>query len=194
MKVNKIVPTKGEYGLIYDVALPVRFYFNKDGSFDGIEFSVEKATEEERSLVDALLKELPSSMGKYHYHLVGENANAKEVIYADNVMKVYHDEGDSDRDEITVKFKGVKYNLIGFDEVENKDTHKTEFLLKIRHDKKLALVYPIRIRNILKPSILLFILEQLGWEIRDMREIFSHHEKLERKFEKHDATRKEIKK
>ena len=39
------------YGDIFDVTLPVRFYFNKDGSFDGIEVYVADATESEQKLV-----------------------------------------------------------------------------------------------------------------------------------------------
>lgn len=193
LKVNKIVPTKGEYGLIFDVALPVRFYFNKDGTFDGIEISAEKTNEKEGKLAEELCQELAQATGKQSYKLVGKIEDEQEVIYRDSVIKVYHDEGDSERDGIAVKFKGVRYNLVGFDEVEDKDTHKTEFLLKIRHDKKLALVYPMRIRNILKPSVLLFILEELGWEIKNMREILAHQEKLERQFEKHDARKGEVK-
>lgn len=40
MKVSKVIETK-VYGEIYTVALPVRFFFNKDGSYDGIEVYVE---------------------------------------------------------------------------------------------------------------------------------------------------------
>jgi len=57
MKVNKIEETEN-YGCIFDVALPVRFYFNKDGSFDGIEVAVEKASDRDQALVEELMKRL----------------------------------------------------------------------------------------------------------------------------------------
>jgi len=191
LRVNKIVPTKSEYGLIYDVALPIRFFFSKDGSFDGIEVSVEKATEQENKIVEDLLKELAQATGKQYYRLVGKVEDENEVIYEDNIIKVRHDDGeDSDEDKVTVQYKGTPFKLIGFDEVTSRENGKTEFLLKVKPDKKQVLVYPLRIRNLLKPGILVFIIEQLGYSLIDMRDILDHHETLEKKFQKSDALTK----
>lgn len=57
IKVHKIEETKN-YGNIFDVNLPVRFYFDKDGSFDGIEVYVENATERDKQLIEELCTKL----------------------------------------------------------------------------------------------------------------------------------------
>ena len=58
-KLNVIkVENTPNYGAIYTVSLPVRFYFNKDGGYDGIEFATEGATENELSLIKELLEKL----------------------------------------------------------------------------------------------------------------------------------------
>jgi len=63
MKVNKIEETK-EYGVVFDVELPVRFYFNKDGSFDGIEVTVERASERDVELIKELMVMLSEAFRK----------------------------------------------------------------------------------------------------------------------------------
>lgn len=70
MKVNKIEETK-HYGNIFDVFLPVRFFFNKDGSFDGIEITQEKPTgrcasrsyKRDEELIEELCNKLAISTG-----------------------------------------------------------------------------------------------------------------------------------
>lgn len=61
MKQPKVVKVENtpNYGVIYTVMLPVRFYFNKDGSYDRICFDARKTTEKESELV----KELNDKLG-----------------------------------------------------------------------------------------------------------------------------------
>jgi len=61
LKVNKL-STK-QYHTIFDVHLPIRFFFNADGSFDGIEVSVEDASERDEKLADELCQTLGSAVG-----------------------------------------------------------------------------------------------------------------------------------
>ena len=50
-----------EYGDIYRVKFPVTFYFNKDGTYDGLGFDTEDITEEEVDLLEELLDKLAES-------------------------------------------------------------------------------------------------------------------------------------
>ena len=74
MKVNKIEQTK-QYGAIFDVGLPVRFYFNKDGSFDGIEVSVETATKRDQKLISELCLMLAKATGINYTYTIKSNDN-----------------------------------------------------------------------------------------------------------------------
>lgn len=65
MKVSKVIETK-VYGAIYTVALPVRFFFNKDDSYDGIEVHVEGALERDQELVKELMVKLSEAEEKEH--------------------------------------------------------------------------------------------------------------------------------
>lgn len=61
IKVSKITNTPN-YGIIYDVDLPIRFFFNKDGSFDGIEAHVEDALERDQKLIAELCRDLAAAL------------------------------------------------------------------------------------------------------------------------------------
>ena len=67
IRVNKI---KGfnKYGEVFDIGFPTRFYFNKDGSFDGIEVSVEGGSERDNVLVRELCLKLAQATGITHYY------------------------------------------------------------------------------------------------------------------------------
>ena len=78
MRVNKIRETS-EYGELFDVALPIRFYFNKDGSFDGIDVHVEGASQRDKDLVEELCKKLAEALGiGYFYSVSKENNDENE--------------------------------------------------------------------------------------------------------------------
>lgn len=66
LKVYKINETD-VYGKIIVVNLPIQFYFNKDGSYDGFEIDVDEATEKEKELVGELCGMFPD---KVHYTIV----------------------------------------------------------------------------------------------------------------------------
>ena len=67
MNINKISNTP-QYETIFDVSLPIRFYFNYGGGFDGIEVMVEDATERDQELVEELLLILAKATGiKFKY-------------------------------------------------------------------------------------------------------------------------------
>lgn len=53
------------YGRILEIDTPVRFYWNKDGSFDGIEFTVDKLSESEILLVKDVLLQMQLVLDKY---------------------------------------------------------------------------------------------------------------------------------
>lgn len=61
-RVNKIEET-ANYGNIFDVFFPVRFYFNKDGSFDGIEVTQENPTKRDEELIEELCEKLAKATG-----------------------------------------------------------------------------------------------------------------------------------
>lgn len=48
----------GGYSDIYTVTLPVAFYFDKEGMYDGLSFETEDITEKEAELVEELLDKL----------------------------------------------------------------------------------------------------------------------------------------
>ena len=50
MKIYKIKETN-VYGKIFVIDLPIQFFFNKDGTYDGFEIDVRDATENEKDLV-----------------------------------------------------------------------------------------------------------------------------------------------
>jgi len=54
MKVLKSERLISKYGAIYDVSVPVRFFFNKDGSYDGLEFAVEGCNSKEVEVIREL--------------------------------------------------------------------------------------------------------------------------------------------
>lgn len=58
----RITKRKGkEYSEIYDVTFPVTFYFNEDGTYDGLSFDTEDVTNEEAKLIEELLDKLADS-------------------------------------------------------------------------------------------------------------------------------------
>ena len=69
MKVNKITNLKN-YGVIFDVGYPIRFYFKKDGSFDGIEVVVENASDRDHLLIKELCLKLARALKITHYYEV----------------------------------------------------------------------------------------------------------------------------
>lgn len=62
-RVVKIANTPN-YGTVFSVNLPVRFFFNEDGSYDGIEVHVEHATPNEQALITELCQMLRDARGK----------------------------------------------------------------------------------------------------------------------------------
>lgn len=56
-----------EYGEIIEIRVPVRFYWNPDGSFDGVEFGEFKTElqEWEVVMIDKCLKAIMPSIDKY---------------------------------------------------------------------------------------------------------------------------------
>lgn len=48
----------GEYSDIYNVKFPVTFYFDNDGTYDGLAFDTEDATKDEVKLLEELLDKL----------------------------------------------------------------------------------------------------------------------------------------
>jgi len=67
LMVNKIKGFGG-YDEVFDIGFPTRFYFNKDGSFDGIEVSVEGGSERDNLLVRELCLKLARATGITHYY------------------------------------------------------------------------------------------------------------------------------
>jgi len=61
MKVSKVLETE-QYGNIYSVDLPIRFFFNKDGSYDGIEVHVENTSDRDQELVKELCEKLTQTL------------------------------------------------------------------------------------------------------------------------------------
>lgn len=57
--VKKLKPKTDAYSVIYCVSYPCRFYFNKDGTYDGLEFETIGITDEEAFLIEELLDKLP---------------------------------------------------------------------------------------------------------------------------------------
>jgi len=188
LKVNKIENTL-EYGVIYDLGLPIRFYFKKDGSFDGIEIFSQHASKRDHKLIDELLQKLGEAIGINHTYLVeAHKEEPNSVIYEDNVIRVKASHRPSnDGDKITIKYKGQDLQLIGFAEVINKENGKTEFLMKQKNGKRI-LIYPLAHSTILKSFLWYLIEGHLGYEIVDMRDIIDYHDKLEKKFGKHDKS------
>ena len=75
IKVSKITDTPN-YSIIYDVNLPVRFFFKNDGSFDGIEVHVEDALERDKTLIAELCSDLCKALGiKFGYTIEKEDEN-----------------------------------------------------------------------------------------------------------------------
>lgn len=52
----------GEYGDIYKVTIPVTFYFDKEGVYDGLAFDTEDITEEEAETLEELLDKLEEDL------------------------------------------------------------------------------------------------------------------------------------
>lgn len=52
----------GQYSDIYEVKLPVSFYFDKEGVYDGLSFATEDITEEEVGLLEELLDKLEEDL------------------------------------------------------------------------------------------------------------------------------------
>lgn len=52
----------GQYSDIYEVKIPVSFYFNKDGTYDGLAFYTEDITEEEAKILEELLDKLAEDL------------------------------------------------------------------------------------------------------------------------------------
>jgi len=46
------------YSAIFKVDMPIEFFFNKKGMFDGIGVDVEKATKEERYVIEQLCRKI----------------------------------------------------------------------------------------------------------------------------------------
>lgn len=65
MRVSKVIETK-VYGAIYTVALPIRFFFNKDGSYDGLDVHVKGASERDQELIKELMIKLVEAGEKEH--------------------------------------------------------------------------------------------------------------------------------
>lgn len=57
-KIRKIPSSTGSYQPIYEVKLTTKFFFLKDGTFDGIEVDVEGRPKEEQKLVLELCRKL----------------------------------------------------------------------------------------------------------------------------------------
>jgi len=54
LKVLKSQFLNSDFGTIYDVNVSVRFFFNKDGSYDGLEFAVQGCNDKEIELLREL--------------------------------------------------------------------------------------------------------------------------------------------
>jgi len=52
------------YAKVYKTDLQTNFYFNKDGTFDGIGIDVRGTTKEEKRLVEELCRELAETLRK----------------------------------------------------------------------------------------------------------------------------------
>lgn len=65
VKVIKVIETK-VYGPIFTVHLPVRFFFNRDGSYDGLEVYVKDASDGEQELIRELIEMLVAAGEKKH--------------------------------------------------------------------------------------------------------------------------------
>ena len=70
LKVYKINETK-VYGKIFCIDLPIQFFFNTNGTYDGFEIDVRDATEKEKELVKEFCDLFPD---KQHY-TIEENKN-----------------------------------------------------------------------------------------------------------------------
>lgn len=59
LKITKRIGTEdSEYGDVYKVEFPITFYFNKDGTYDGLEFDTKNITDEEIDLLEELVYKL----------------------------------------------------------------------------------------------------------------------------------------
>jgi len=69
LKAYKINETEN-YGKIFVMNLPIQFFFNKDGSYDGFEIDVMNTTKNEKKITEEFCKMFP---GKYHYTIEEDN-------------------------------------------------------------------------------------------------------------------------
>ena len=70
IKIYKINETKN-YGKCFVTNLPVKFFFNKDGSYDGFEINVCNCTEKEKKLLEEFCRMFPDKF----YYTIEEDEN-----------------------------------------------------------------------------------------------------------------------
>lgn len=56
MKVREI-PSEN-YGRVIEIRLPTRYYWNKDGTFDGFEMTISKVSEADMVLIQEVLQQM----------------------------------------------------------------------------------------------------------------------------------------
>lgn len=56
MKVREI-PSES-YGRVIEIRLPTRYYWNKDGTFDGFEMTISKVSEADMILIQEVLQQM----------------------------------------------------------------------------------------------------------------------------------------
>ncbi len=56
MKVREI-PSEN-YGRVIEIRLPTRYYWNKDGTFDGFEMTISKVSESDMVLIQEVLQQM----------------------------------------------------------------------------------------------------------------------------------------
>jgi len=177
MRILKIVSTCGKYAKIFDVDLPISFYFDTDDMLEKIEINATAKTEKEKML----MKELKNLCS-----LNPITEPQDEMLYADDIIKVTKSKFLSEDNEIKIKHKGKFWHLIDFNTI--KDEGKYVCHIKIKKNQEQMLIYPIneeKTEAILE--FLSFLTAKLNFSLIDIRDIIDYLDKLDKDFGKIDA-------